>query len=329
MTLHRTLHRRHVLQLAAGAAAVAVTPGVASALDYPDHPPRIIVGYTAGSAPDIAGRLIGQGLSDRLGQQFVIENKPGGGTTISTEAVVRATPDGYTLLLVATPNMIGGLLHDDLSYDFMRDIAPVGYVGSTPFVMVVTPSFPAQTVAEFIAYAKANPGKVNMASNGTGNLTHIAGELFKMMAGVDLFHVPYHGEMEAQADLLAGRAHVMFDPIISAIGYIKSGRLRALGVTTPKRIDSLPDLPSVSDTVPGYDVTGGLGMGAPRTTPADVIGKLNRTLNDALADEKVRGHLIDLGNIPIAMTPDEYRKVIAGETAKWGKVIKFANIKLG
>ena len=234
------LHRRRILQLAAAAAAAPVLPRIASALDYPNRPVRLIVGYTAGSAPDIAARLIGQALSDRLGQQFITENKPGAGTNLSTEAVVRAAPDGYTLLVVATPNTLSGLLHDNLSFDFVRDIAPVGYIGATPFVMVVAPQFPAQTVAEFIAYAKANPGKVNMASNGTGNLTHISGELFKMMAGVDLFHVPYHGELEAQADLLAGRAQVIFNPIISCLGQIKAGKLRALAVTTPQRVDSCP-----------------------------------------------------------------------------------------
>jgi tripartite-type tricarboxylate transporter receptor subunit TctC len=322
------LHRRRILQLAA-AAAVPALPRTASALDYPNRPVRLIVGYTAGSAPDIAGRLIGQALSDRLGQQFVVENKPGAGTNLSTEAVVRAAPDGYTLLLVATPNTLSGLLHDNLSFDFIRDIAPVAYVGATPFVMIVTPSFPAQTVPEFIAYAKANPGKINMASNGTGNLTHISGELFKMMAGVDLFHVPYHGEMEAQTDLLAGRAQVMFDPIISCLGYIKADKLRALAVTTPKRVDSLPDIPTVGDSVPGYEVTGGLGMGAPRDTPAPIIDTLNQAIKGALSDDTVRGRLIDLGNIPMAMSPAEYRKLIADENAKWAKVIKFAGIKLG
>ena len=323
------LHRRRILQLAAGAAAVPVLPRAASALDYPTRPVRLIVGYTAGSAPDIAGRLIGQWLSDRLGQQFITENKPGAGTNLSTEAVVRAAPDGYTLLLVATPNTLSGLLHDNLSFDFVRDIAPVAYVGNTPFVMIVTSSFPAQTVAEFIAYAKANPGKVNMASNGTGNLTHISGELFKMMAGVDLFHVPYRGELEAQADLLSGRAQVMFDPIISCLGQIKAGKLRALAVTTPKRVASLPDIPTVGDTVPGYAVTGGLGIGAPRDTPVEIIDKLNDAIKAGLNDDKVRGRLIELGNIPMAMSPDEYRKLIADENAKWSKVIKFAGIKLG
>ncbi len=323
-----TLSRRRILQLAAGAAAAPAMPHAASALDYPNRPLRLVVGYTAGSAPDIAGRLIGQYLSDNLGQQVVVENKPGGGTTISTEAVVRAAPDGYTLLLIATPNTLGNLLHPNLSFDFVRDIAPVAYVGATPFVMIVPPSFPAKTVAEFIAYAKAHPGKVNMASNGTGNLTHISGELFKMMAGVDLFHVPYHGELEAQADMLAGRAHVMFDPIISCIGQIKAGKLRALAVTTPKPVDSLPGIPTVGETVSGYEVTGGLGLGAPRDTPAAIIDKLNGAIKAALADANVRGRLIELGNIPMPMTPADYRALIARENDKWAKVIKFANIKL-
>jgi tripartite-type tricarboxylate transporter receptor subunit TctC len=323
------LHRRRILQLTAAAAAAPVLPRMASALDYPNRPVRLIVGYTAGSAPDIAARLIGQALSDRLGQQFITENKPGAGTNLSTEAVVRAAPDGYTLLVVATPNTLSGLLHDNLSFDFVRDIAPVGYIGATPFVMVVAPQFPALTVAEFIAYAKTNPGKVNMASNGTGNLTHISGELFKMMAGVDLFHVPYHGELEAQADLLAGRAQVIFNPIISCLGQIKAGKLRALAVTTPQRVDLLPGVPTVSETVPGYEVTGGLGIGAPRDTPAEIIDKLNVAIKAGLNDEVVKGRLVELGNIPMAMSPAEYRKLIADENAKWSKVIKFAGIKLG
>ncbi len=323
------LSRRRILQLAGGAAAVPAIPRAASAAEYPTRPVRLVVGYTAGSGPDIGGRLIGQYLSDRFGQQFIIENKPGAGTNLSTEAVVRAAPDGYTLLVIATPNTLSGLLHQNLSFDFIRDIAPVAYIGATPFVMVVTPSFPAQTVAEFVAYAKANPGKINMASNGTGNLTHISGELFKMIAGVDLFHVPYHGEVEAQTDLISGRAQVMFDPIISCIGHIKAGKLRALAVTTPKRVDSLPDIPTVGDAVPGYAVTGGLGMGAPRGTPAAIIDALNKAINAGLADDKVRGRLVQLGNIPMPMSPAEYRQLIADENAKWAKVIKFAGIKLG
>jgi tripartite-type tricarboxylate transporter receptor subunit TctC len=323
------LHRRRILQLAAAAVALPVLPRAAFALDYPTRPVRIFVGYTAGSAPDIASRLIGQWLSDRLGQQFITENKPGAGTNLSTEAVVRAAPDGYTLLEIATPNTLGNLLHDNLSFDFVRDIAPVGYIGATPFVVVATPSFPAQTIPELIAYAKANPGKVNMASNGAGNLSHISGELFKMMAGVDLFHVPYRGEMEAQADLLAGRAQVMFDPIISCIGQIKAGKLRALAVTTPKRVDLLPDVPTVGETVPGYEVTGGLGIGAPRETPSEIIDKLNAAIGARLNDPSVKDRLVELGNIPMAMSPADYRALIARENDKWSKVIKFAGIKLG
>jgi tripartite-type tricarboxylate transporter receptor subunit TctC len=323
------LHRRHALGLVAGAAAIPFAPRIASALDYPARPVRMVVGYTAGSPPDIAGRLLAQFLSDRLGKQFITENKPGAGTELSTEAVVRATPDGYTLLVVATPNMIGGLLKPSLKFNFIRDIAPVGYICATPFVVVVAPSFPVKTVAELIAYAKANPGKVNMASNGTGNLTHISGELFKMMAGVDLFHVPYRGEMEAQADLQSGRVQVMFDPIISSIGAIKAGKLRVLAVTTPQRIAALPDVPTVGETVPGYSVTGGLGVGAPHGTPDDVIGKLNAAINAGLADPALKQPLVALGTIPMPMTPAEYKKSIADETAKWDKVIKFAGIKLG
>jgi len=322
------LHRRQALRLAAGVAAIPFAPRLAAALDYPTRPVRVFVGYTAGSSPDVEGRLMAQWLSDRLGQQFVVENKPGAGTTLSTEAVARAAPDGYTLLVIATPNEMSGLLHSNLSFDIQRDIAPVAYFGATPFVMVVTPSFPAKTVAEFIAYAKANPGKINMASNGTGNLTHVAGEYFKMMAGVDLFHVPYRGELEAQADLLSGRAQVMFDPIIASIGAIKADKLRVLAVTTPHRVASLPDVPTVSETVPGYEVTGGLGLGVTNGAPAEAIDKLNREVNAGLADATLRARLVDLGSIPMPMSPADYRQLIASEIDKWGKVIKFAGIKL-
>jgi tripartite-type tricarboxylate transporter receptor subunit TctC len=320
--------RRQFLRWASSAAALSALPRRASALDYPTRPVRVIVGYSAGSAPDIGARLLGQWLSDRLGQQFVMENRPGAGTNLSTETVVRAAPDGYTLLLIATPNMISGLLHHDLSFNFIRDIAPVGCVGATPFVMVVNPSFPAKTVPEFIAYAKAHPGQINMASNGTGNLTHITGELFKMMAGVDLFHVPYRGELEAQADLMAGRAQVMFDPIISAIGPVKGGKLRALAVTTSKRVDALPGVPAIAEFVPGYDVEGWLGFGAPSATPPEIIDRLNREINAGIDDPGVRTRLVDLGNVPTKLSSAEYGKLIADENEKWAKVIKFAGIKL-
>ncbi len=321
-------NRRDALRLAVGAAAVPFAPRLAAALDYPNRPVRMFVGYTAGSSPDVEGRLVAQYLSDRLRQQFVVENKPGAGTDLATEAVVHATPDGYTLLIIATPSEMSGLLHSNLPFDFQRDIAPVAYFGATPFVMVVTPSFPAQTVGEFIAYAKANPGKINMASNGTGNLTHVAGEYFKMMAGVDLFHVPYRGELEAQADLQSGRAHVMFDPIIASLGAIKAGKLRVLAVTTPARVASLPGVPTVSETVPGYEVTGGLGLGAPSGTPADVIEALNRAVNAGLADPALNARIAALGSIPTPRSAADYRQLIAGEIDKWAKVIKFAGIKL-
>jgi len=322
------VRRRQFLRWATSAAALSALPRLTFALDYPTRPVRVIVGYSAGSAPDIGARIIGQWLSERLGQQFVIENRPGAGTNLSTETVVRAAPDGYTLLLIATPNMISGLLHQNLSFSFVRDIAPVASVGATPFVMVVSPSFPAKTVPEFIAYAKAHPGQINMGSNGTGNLTHITGELFKMMAGVDIVHVPYRGEVEAQADLLSGRAQVIFNPIISAIGAIKSGELRALGVTTAKRVDALPGVPAIGEFVPGYEVEGWLGFGAPSATPPEIIDRLNQEINAGIYDPGVRKRLVDLGNVPTKMSPAEYGKLIAEENEKWGKVIKFAGIKL-
>jgi tripartite-type tricarboxylate transporter receptor subunit TctC len=322
------LGRRSFFQLAAGAAAGAAVPSIGKAQGYPARPVRLIVGYTAGSAPDIVARLIGQAMSDQLSQSVVVEDRPGGGTNISTEAVVRAAPDGYTLLLIATPNIISGLLHANLSFDFMHDIMPVASVGGSPFVVVATPSLPVKTIPELIAYAKAHPGQVNFASNGTGNLTHISGELFKMLAGVDLFHVPYHGEVEAQNDLLSGRAQVMFDPIQSCIGSIKAGKLRALAVTTPEPVAALPGVPTVAESVPDYIVEGWLGIGAPVGTPAEIIGKLNDAVTAGLADATTRSKLIELGTVPTAMKPDVYRKLMAAEGDKWAKVIKFAGIKM-
>jgi tripartite-type tricarboxylate transporter receptor subunit TctC len=320
--------RRRLLHLAAGAAALSALPRSASALDYPTHPVHLVCGYGAGSAPDVVARLIGQWLMDRTGQAFVVDNRPGAGTNLSTEAVAHATPDGYTLLIVATPNMITDLLHHNLSFNFLRDVAPVAAVGSTPFVVIANPDFPPKTIPELIAYAKANPGKVNFASNGTGNLTHIAGELFKMMAGVDLFHVPYHGEVEAQTDLLAGRVQIMFDPIISAIGHVRAGKLHALAVTTANKIDTLPETPTVNESVPGYVVLGWLGIGATAGTPAEIVAKLNADIVAGLADDNVRSHLVNLGSIPTKMTPAEYGKLFVEEKEKWAKVIKFADIKL-
>jgi tripartite-type tricarboxylate transporter receptor subunit TctC len=322
------LGRRSFFQLTAGAAASAAVPSIGKAQGFPARPVRLIVGYTAGSAPDIVARLIGQAMSDQLSQSVVVEDRPGGGTNISTEAVVRAAPDGYTLLLIATPNIISGLLHANLSFDFMRDIMPVASVGGSPFVVVATPSLPVKTIPELIAYAKAHPGQVNFASNGTGNLTHISGELFKMLTGVDLFHVPYHGEVEAQNDLLSGRAQVMFDPIQSCIGSIRAGKLRALAVTTPQPVEALPGVPTVAESVPDYIVEGWLGIGAPAGTPAEIITKLNDATTAGLADAQTRGKLVELGTVPTAMKPDAYRKLIAEESEKWAKVIKFAGIKL-
>lgn len=319
--------RRDFLRLAA-APALSLLPHVARAEAYPSRPVHLICGYGAGSAPDVVARLVGQYLTDHNAQAFVVDDKPGAGTNLSTEAVAHATPDGYTLLIVATPNMITGLLHRNLSFDVARDIAPVASVGATPFVVIVNPDFPVQTIPELIAYAKANPGKVNFASNGTGNLTHISGEYFKMMAGVDLFHVPYHGEVEAQTDLLAGRVQLMFDPIISAIGHIKAGKVRALAVTTANRIDTLPELPTVNQSVPGYEVLGWLGIGATAGTPAEIIKKLNADINAGLDDQWLKSRLVDLGNVPTKMTPAEYKSLIADENTKWAKVIDFAKIKL-
>jgi tripartite-type tricarboxylate transporter receptor subunit TctC len=241
---------------------------------------------------------------------------------------VRAAPDGYTLLLVAEPNMINASLYANLNFNFVRDIAPVASIGGNPFVMVVNPDFPAKTVAEFIAYAKANPGKINMTSTGTGNLTHFSGELFKMMAGIDMVHVPAHGEMEAQTDLLTGRVGVMFDPIVSSIGYIRAGKLRALAVTTAARLDTLPDVPTVAESVPGYEVVGWIGIGAPKDTPAEIVDKLNQGIGAGLGDPNVKTRLADLGFLPAAMTPAKFGKFIADDTEKWAKVVKFAGVKL-
>jgi len=320
--------RRGFLHGTAAAATVFAVPDFGWALDYPARPVRLIVGFAAGGAPDILARLIGQSLSQRFGQAFAVENRPGAGTNIGTETVVRAPPDGYTLLLIATPNMINSSLYANLSFNFLRDIAPVGSIGENPFVMVVNPDFPAKSVAEFIAYAKANPGKINMTSTGTGNLTHFSGELFKMMTGVDMVHVPAHGEVEAQTDLLTGRVQVMFDPIVSSIGYIRDGKLRALAVTTEKRLETMPDIPTVAETVPGYDVAGWLGIGAPSGTPAEIIDTLNRGLGAAVADPAIKARLTDLGFLPAAMTPAEFRKFVAADTGKWAKVVQFAGVKL-
>jgi len=302
--------------------------GQTFAADYPTRPVRWIVPYPAGGSTDILARIIGQSLSERLGQQFVIENRPGGGNNIGTEAVVHAAPDGYTVLLVNPAHGINATLYPKLSFNFIRDIAPVAGLMRVPNVMEVNPSVPAKTVAEFIAYAKANAGKINWATSGNGTSVHLSGELFKSMTGIDMTHVPYRGSAPALTDLIAGTVHVMFDNMPSSLPHIQGGKLRALGVTTAQRSQALPDVPTVAETVPGYEASAWFGMGAPKGTPADVIDKLNKEINAALQDERVKARLAELGGILIAGTPADFGKVVAEETDKWAKVIKSANVPL-
>ena len=322
------LPRRQFLQLAGAAAAAPALPQLASALDYPTRPVRWIVGFPPGGGNDLFARLIGQWLSERLGQPFVIENRPGAGTNIATEAVVRATADGYTLLLVGLPNAINASLYDKLNFNFIRDIAPVAGIVRVSVVMVVHPSVPAKTFPEFIAYAKANPGKLNMASNGNGSAPHLAGELFKVMTGVNMLHVPYRGTSPALIDLLGGQVQVMFASMPATIQYIRSGKLRALAVTTKTRSEVLPDIPTVGDFVPGYEASNWYGVGAPKNTPAEVIDKLNGEVDAALADPKMKARFADLGVTVLAGSPEDFGKLIADETEKWAKVIRAANIKV-
>jgi tripartite-type tricarboxylate transporter receptor subunit TctC len=321
------LPRRGFLHFAAGAAALSAMPRIAMALDYPARPVRIVVGYPAGGAADIAARLAAQWLTARLSQSFIVENRPGAATNIATEEVVGATPDGYTLLLANTTNAINATYYDDLKFDFIRDIAPVAGIIRVPNVMVVNTSFPAKTVAEFIAYAKANPGKINMASGGTGTSTHVAGELFKMMAGVNLIHVPYHGDAPALTDLVGGHVQVMFDVLSASIGFVKSGKLRALAVTTATRSDALPDVPAVAETVPGFEASSWQGLGAPKGTAPEIIGVLNAAMLAAAADGNFKARLADLGGAPLAGSPSEFGAFIAGDTLKWGKVVRYAALK--
>jgi tripartite-type tricarboxylate transporter receptor subunit TctC len=308
--------RRRFLQLAAGAAALPAVSRMAKAQTYPWRPLHIIVPYPPGGGTDISARLMGQWLSERLGQQFIIENRPGGNSNIATEAVVRAPADGYTLLLVSSSGAINATLYDKLTYDFIRDIAPVASIVSEPNVMVVNPSVPAKTVPEFIAYAKANPGKINMASGGIGNPTHMAGELLKMMTGVNMLHVPYRGGAPAVSDLIGGQVDVMFATISSSIGYIRAGNLRALAVTTAKRSPTLPDVPVVGDFLPGYEASAWYGIGLPRNTSAEIVDKLNKEINAGLADPRMKARLADFGGLPMPMTPAEFGKLIADETEK-------------
>jgi tripartite-type tricarboxylate transporter receptor subunit TctC len=295
------------------------------ALDYPTRPVRFIVGFPAGSATDIVGRLMAQSLSERFGQQFIVENRPGAGSNIAAEAVVRADPDGYTLLQAASPNAINATLFNNLSFNFIRDIAPVVGIFRYPYVMVVNSKVPAKTLAEFIAYAKASPGKIDMASAGNGTAPHIFGELFQMMTGVKMLHVPYRGSYFA--DLIAGQVQVVFSPLPSTIGYIKAGTLRPLAVTTAARSPALPDLPAIGEIVPGYEASSWQGVGAPKKTSAEIINKLNGEINAVLADAKMKARLAELGGDVLGGTPAEFGKFIADETEKWAKVIKSANIK--
>jgi len=318
-------HRRKFLRLAVGATALPVLPRVASTLDYPTRPVRIIVGFPAGVAPDIVARVTGQALAERLGQQFVVENRPGAGSNIAAEFVVRAPPDGYTLLLAVSSSAINATLYSNLSFNFSRDIEPVAMIGLGPFAMVVNPKLPTKSVPEFIAHAKANPGKINMASQGNGLASHLMGELFKMMAGVNLVHVPYSGSFIA--DLLGGQVQVAFTPITTVMEYLRDARLRPLAVTTATRVKVLPDVPAMSEFLPGYDATGWNGIGAPRGTSSAIIEKLNKEINAIVSDPTTKTRLISLGVEPLPMTPVEFGKRIADDTEKWAKVIKFANIK--
>jgi tripartite-type tricarboxylate transporter receptor subunit TctC len=321
------LPRRKFLHLAMGATALSALSDTALALDYPTRPVRIIVGFPAGGAPDLFARLIGEWLSERLGRPFVIENRPGAATNIATELVVRAAPDGYTLLLVASANVISATLYPNLKFNLVRDIAPVASIGSLALVMMVNPSFPAKTVPEFIAYAKAHPGQINVASTGTGNLTYMAAELFKMMAGVDMVQVPARGDAAALSDLLSDRVQVMFESTTSSLGFVQTGKVRALAVTTATRSDILPGLPPVGDFVPGYEVGGVDGIGAPKDTPHEIIAALNKEINAGLTDSKMKARLAELGATVLVGSPTDFGKIVADEIEKWGKVIKFAGIK--
>jgi tripartite-type tricarboxylate transporter receptor subunit TctC len=323
------LPRRRLLHLAASAAALPAVSRIASAQAYPARPVTIIVGFPAGGGADIAARLAGQLLSQRLGQSFIIENRPGAGSNIAAEAVVRASPDGYTLLLVTSANTINTTLYDKLSFNLIRDLVPITGVIRVPNVMEVNPSVPANTVPEFIAYAKANPGKINMASGGYGTTIHVSGELFKIMANVNLVHVPYHGDAPALADLVGGQVQVMFDLLSASIGFIRAGKLRALAVTTANRSELLPNLPTVNEFLPHYEASSWQGLAAPSNTPSEIIDVLNKEVNSGFADSKFRARLADLGGTPLAGSPADFGKFIVEEITKWAKVIKFANIKAG
>jgi tripartite-type tricarboxylate transporter receptor subunit TctC len=322
------LPRRQFLHVAAAAAALPVFSRIAQALDYPTRPVRLLVGWPPGGAADVVGRLTGQLLSERLGQQFVIENRPGAGGNLAVEAALKAAPDGYTLLMIGSNNAWNVTLYDNLSFDFVRDIAPVASIIRGVGVLVVHPSVSAKSVPDLIAYAKAHPGKINMASGGVGSPQHVYGELFKMMAGVDMLHVPYRGGAPALTDLLAGQVQVVFDTLVTSIEHIRAGKLRALAVTAATRVEVLPDIPTVGEFVPGYEAVGWQGVGAPRTTPVEIIEKLNKEVNAGLADPRIKARIADLGYTVLASSPADFGRFIAAYTEKWAKVIKFAGAKV-
>jgi tripartite-type tricarboxylate transporter receptor subunit TctC len=323
------LSRRHFMRVAATIAALPVAQHIASAQTYPTRPVRWIVPYAAGGPTDIVARLLGQWLSERLGQQFVIENRPGAGTNIGTEAVVRSPADGYTLLLVSPANAIDATLYDKLNFNFIRDIAPIASILRMANLVVVNPAVPVKTIPEFIAYGKANPRKLNMASSGNGTSAHVSGELFKMMTTVDMVHIPYRGAAPAMTDLLAGHIQVYFGNLGSSVEYVRSGKLRALAVTTATRAEALPDLPTVAEFVPGYEASAFYGLGAPRGVPAEVVDRLNSEINSGLADASIRARLAEIGGIPLTGSPADFGKLIADETEKWAKVVKFSGAKPG
>jgi tripartite-type tricarboxylate transporter receptor subunit TctC len=319
--------RRQVLRLSAGAALMPLLSHPAWSQAYPSRSVRIMVGFAAGGSSDIIGRLIGQWLAERTGQSFVIENRTGAGTNIATEAVVKAAPDGYTLLLITAANAINATLYGALNFNFIRDIAPVAALGHEPNAVLVNPTVPAKTIPEFIAHAKANPGKLAMASGGNGAPSHVSGELFKMLTGLNLVHVPYRGAAPALTDLLAGQVHIYFGPLLASVDHIKTGRLRVLAVTSLQRSEILPDVPTVNESVPGYEAIQSYGVGAPKGTPAEVVDKLNKEVNAALADPKMKARFAELGATVLPGSPDDYGNLIAAETAKWAKVITAANLK--
>jgi tripartite-type tricarboxylate transporter receptor subunit TctC len=322
------LSRRQLLRLVSAAAALPVLPRMARPQGYPTRRARIVVGFPAGSTTDTMARLIGEWLSERLAQPFVVENKVGAGGNLAAETVVHAPPDGHTLLLVAPPYAINATLFHKLNFNFLQDIAPVASINGTPFVMEVHPSVPATTVAEFVAYTKAHPGKINMASAGNGTMQHLAGELFKMMTGVEMLHVPFRGAPQALTDLMGGQVQVMFDTVPTSIELIKTGKLRGLAATTAKRLAALPDLPTVGDSVPGYEVNGWVGLGAPANTPIEIVHLLNKEINAALTDPTIQKRIVDLGATVFASSPAHFRKHIASETTKWAEVVKFAGLRM-